>query len=160
MPIPFLISLLSIGMRPFVELTFMPLALASGSKTVFNYQANVTPPRDYKHWAALVRKLVAHWVERYGVGEVREWFFEVWNEPNLHHFWAGTRADYFKLYRYTVESIKEVDSRLRVGGPATAANEWIEEFLDFCGRQKLPSYLHGHSGFSRASSRHSGARGC
>jgi xylan 1,4-beta-xylosidase len=131
--------LLSIGMKPFVELSFMPKALASGDKTVFNYQGNVTPPRDYSQWAALISRLISHWVERYGAQEVREWFFEVWNEPNLKEFWAGTREDYFKLYRHTVEAIKEVDIELRVGGPATAANEWIEEFLDFCEKQNLPA---------------------
>src|SRR5215216_6855404 len=73
--------LLSIGVKPFVELSFMPAALASGGATVFNYEANVTPPRDYKKWATLIGKLASHWVERYGAREVREWFFEVWNEP-------------------------------------------------------------------------------
>jgi xylan 1,4-beta-xylosidase len=131
--------LLSIGMRPFVELSFMPRALASGSATVFAYQANVTPPKDLGQWGTLIRKLVSHWVERYGAAEVREWFFEVWNEPNLKEFWSGTREEYFDLYRCTVEAIKSVDAGLRVGGPATAKNEWIEEFLDFCERNHLPA---------------------
>jgi xylan 1,4-beta-xylosidase len=131
--------LLSIGMKPFVELSFMPTALASGNKTVFNYKANVTPPRDFKQWATLIHKLVSHWVERYGVAEVRQWFFEVWNEPNLESFWTGTQRDYFKLYRYAVEAIKQVDATLRVGGPATARSEWIEEFVDFCERNKIPA---------------------
>jgi xylan 1,4-beta-xylosidase len=131
--------LLSIGMKPFVELSFMPKALASGDKTVFNYEANVTPPRDYKQWAALVSRLVFHWVNRYGAREVRKWFFEVWNEPNLKEFWTGTQGDYFKLYRYTAEAIKGVDLQLRVGGPATAKNEWVEEFLDFCEKHGLPA---------------------
>lgn len=131
--------LVSIGMRPFIELSFMPVTLASGHKTVFNYRSNVTPPKDYEQWATLIRKIVSHWVERYGVEEVREWFFEVWNEPNLHHFWTGTQADYFELYRHTAEAIKGVDASLRVGGPATAANEWIAEFLDFCEKNELPA---------------------
>jgi xylan 1,4-beta-xylosidase len=131
--------LLSIGMKPFVELSFMPRALASGNTTVFHYQANVTPPRDYSQWARLIRELASHWVERYGASEVREWFFEVWNEPNLKEFWAGTQAEYFKLYRYTVEAVKSVDAQLRVGGPATAANEWVEEFLAFCETNNLPA---------------------
>ena len=131
--------LLSIGMRPFVELSFMPEALASGGQTVFNYRANVTPPRDYKQWAALVGRLTSHWVARYGAREVREWYFEVWNEPNLKEFWAGTREGYFELYRHTVEAIKEVDAELRVGGPATAKNEWVEEFLNFCEKNNLPA---------------------
>ena len=129
--------LLSIGMRPFVELSFMPTALASGVETVFHYRGNITPPRDYQQWATLISKLVSHWVERYGVSEVREWFFEVWNEPNLRAFWTGTQAEYFKLYRYTIQAIKSIDGALRVGGPATAANEWISEFLDFCEKTKL-----------------------
>ena len=103
--------LLSIGMKPFVELSFMPSALASGDKTVFHYRANVTPPKDYAQWATLIRKLVAHWVERYGLGEVRQWFFEVWNEPNLDAFGSGKQDDYFKLYRYTAEAIKSIDAR-------------------------------------------------
>lgn len=131
--------LLSIDMRPFVELSFMPTALASGSTTVFHYRGNVTPPRDYGQWAALVGKLIAHWVDRYGVREVRRWFFEVWNEPNLRAFWTGTREEYFRLYRYTVRAIKDVDADLKVGGPATAQDEWIEEFVQFCERHHLPA---------------------
>src|SRR5947209_7883503 len=131
--------LLSIGMRPFVELSFMPTALASGDDTSFHYRANVTPPRDHRAWAGLVRRLAAHWVERYGVEEVRRWYFEVWNEPNLRSFWTGTREDYFKLYRHTAAALKEVDAGLRVGGPATAKNEWLTEFLDYCARERLPS---------------------
>jgi xylan 1,4-beta-xylosidase len=130
--------LLSIGMRPFVELSFMPTALASGSKTVFHYRGNVTPPKDYNAWAALVHKLVAHWVERYGVREVSKWFFEVWNEPNLKAFWAGSMRDYFKLYRVTARAIKKVHPSLRVGGPATARDGWIDEFVEFCRAGKIP----------------------
>lgn len=130
--------LLSIGVRPFVELSFMPTALASGDKTVFHYRANVTPPRDYGEWQDLIRRLVAHWKDRYGAEEVRRWYFEVWNEPNLEAFWTGSRADYFKLYRRAAQAIKDVDSSFPVGGPATARNEWISEFLDFCEGQGVP----------------------
>ena len=129
--------LLSIGMRPFVELSFMPETLASGHITVFRYRANVTPPTNYDQWAALIQKLVAHWVDRYGAAEVRQWFFEVWNEPNLEAFWPATKDDYFKLYRYTVTAIKSVDGAIKVGGPATADNQWISAFLDFCTKNAL-----------------------
>ena len=131
--------LLSIGMKPFVELSFMPGALASGSRTVFKYKANVTPPRDYKQWATLIESFVSHCVERYGESEVSEWLFEVWNEPNLKIFWSGTQRDYFRLYRYTAEAIKKVSASLKVGGPATAKSEWIEEFVDFCERNDVPA---------------------
>ncbi len=130
--------LLSIGMKPFVELSFMPSILSSGDQTVFHYRGNVTPPKDHARWAILIRKLVAHWVERYSLEEVRQWFFEVWNEPNLTAFGSGQQSDYFELYLYTVEAIKGVDSLLKVGGPATAANAWIDDFLEFCKANDLP----------------------
>ncbi|HEY7308748.1 MAG TPA: hypothetical protein VH643_05215, partial [Gemmataceae bacterium] len=131
--------LLSIGMRPFVELSFMPAALASGNTTVFSYRGNVTPPADYRQWVELMRRLAAHWTARYGVDEVRRWYFEVWNEPNLPAFWAGTQEQYFELYRHTVLAIKDVDAAFRVGGPATAANAWLSDFLDFCVLHDLPA---------------------
>src|ERR1019366_10615498 len=81
--------LLSIGMRPFVELSFMPTTLASGDQTVFHYRANVSKPRDLAQWSVLIRELVKHWVDRYGRDEVRQWVFEVWNEPNLTSFGSG-----------------------------------------------------------------------
>ena len=131
--------LLSTGIRPFVELSFMPTALASGTRTVFNYEANITPPRDYRQWSTLIEHLVSHCVERYGRNEVAEWFFEVWNEPNLSSFWDGTQRDYFKLYRHTADTIKNIDSAFRVGGPATARSEWIEDFVKFCDRNEVPA---------------------
>lgn len=130
--------LLGIGMHPFIELSFMPTALASGRTTVFHYGANVTPPRKMRQWSALIRKLAQHWVDRYGVGEVSQWAFEVWNEPNLPAFWTGGQPDYFELYRHTVDALKRVDPALRVGGPATAENAWIEDFLGYCDRHHLP----------------------
>ncbi len=130
--------LLSIGMRPLIELSFMPETLASGHTTVFAYRANVTPPTDYALWSTLVGKLVSHWVARYGVDEVRSWLFEVWNEPNLTAFWTGGQDGYFTLYRETVTAIKNVDDALQVGGPATADNAWVPEFLAYCRSKALP----------------------
>ncbi|MGH8415016.1 MAG: GH39 family glycosyl hydrolase [Gammaproteobacteria bacterium] len=129
--------LTGIGMRPFVELSFMPSALSSGNQTVFNYRGNITPPKDYNQWSKLIDMLVRHWVSRYSIAEVRKWFFEVWNEPNLDAFWAGGQASYFELYRHTATTIKAVDPALKVGGPATANDEWIGDFMVFCRREKL-----------------------
>lgn len=130
--------LLRIGMKPFVELSFMPDDLASGSTTCFQYRGNTTPPKSYADWGALIHTLTAHLVARYGVDEVRTWFFEVWNEPNLAYFWRGTQEEYFTLYRHAAESIKSVDVKLRIGGPATAVNAWIPELKTFCQRSGTP----------------------
>jgi xylan 1,4-beta-xylosidase len=124
--------LLSIGMKPVVELSFMPRALSSGGNIVFHYQGNITPPKDQAQWGELIRRLAAHWVERYGIDEVSQWLFECWNEPNLPAFWTADQAAYFQLYRTTAQAIKAVDARLQVGGPATAGNAWLPEFRAFC----------------------------
>ncbi|MEI7503190.1 MAG: glycoside hydrolase, partial [Paludibacter sp.] len=114
--------LLEIGMKPFVELGFMPSALASGTRTVFWWKANITPPKDYNKWEDLIRNVVQHWTDRYGKEEVKSWYFEVWNEPNHPSFWTGTQEEYFKLYKYTVQAVKSVNPDYRVGGPATAGS--------------------------------------
>jgi xylan 1,4-beta-xylosidase len=124
--------LLSIGMKPVVELSFMPRTLSSGNDIVFHYQGNVTPPKNFAQWGELIRRLVAHWVDRYGIEEVSQWPFECWNEPNLKAFWTGDRDAYFELYRTTAQAIKSVDGRLQVGGPVTAGNAWLEEFKAAC----------------------------
>ena len=130
--------LLSIGIKLFVELSFMPSVLASGMQTIFYYRGNVTPPRDYEAWGELVRRLTRHLVDRYGLEEVRTWFFEVWNEPNLGGFWAGSQEDYFRLYRAAAQAVKAVDTGIRVGGPASANNAWIPEMRAFCDRESVP----------------------
>lgn len=130
--------LLSIGMRPFAELSFMPSTLASGDTTVFQFRGNVTPPKNYRSWGTLIDKLVRHWVERYGIDEVAQWNLEVWNEPNLKAFWTGGQPGYYELYRTTAQAIKNIEPRLKVGGPSSAQNAWIPEFLTWCDQQKLP----------------------
>ncbi|HLP15292.1 MAG TPA: glycoside hydrolase [Bacteroidota bacterium] len=139
--------LLSIGIKPFVELGFMPEALASGKQTIFWWKGNVTPPKDYNKWGDLIRNLTQHFTERYGADEVKTWYFEVWNEPNLSPgFWSGTQADYFKLYQYTVKAIKSVNPDYRVGGPGTAGAAWESEMIEFCTKNSLPiDFISTHS---------------
>ena len=127
-----------IGMKPFVELGFMPNALASGSKTIFWWRGNVTPPKDLAQWADFIRAFVLHERERYGDAEVRTWYFEVWNEPNLDGFWAGTQQQYFDLYAATARAIKSVSADYKVGGPATAGCGWVPEFIHFCDTNHVP----------------------
>ena len=131
-------AILNTGMKPFVELGFMPQALASGNKTVFWWKGNITPPKDYDKWGGLIHALVEHWTARYGAKEVKQWYFEVWNEPNLSFFWAGNQAEYFKLYETTVNAIKSVSPDYRIGGPATAGHGWISDMIEFAKQKHLP----------------------
>jgi xylan 1,4-beta-xylosidase len=124
-------QVLELGLRPVVELSFMPADLASDpGKTVFTYGAIISPPRDWDRWGELVSRLVEHLAGRYGMSELREnWAFEVWNEPNLEVFWSGTPQEYFRLYDISAAAVRAVDPGLRVGGPASAAAEWVGELL-------------------------------
>ena len=131
------------GIRPFLELGFMPRRLASGTQTIFYWNAQVTPPRDMEAWIKLVRATLTHFRDRYGEDEVSLWPCEIWNEPNHKGFWENAdKEKYFDLYRATVLCVKEVLPRMRVGGPAicggTGSQDWIRDFLAFCRREKLP----------------------
>lgn len=126
------------GLKPFVELSFMPGALASGTRTAFWYRGNTTPPKDMAQWSELVGALASHCVERYGMDEVLSWKFEVWNEPNLGYFWTGAKNDYFELYRTSATALKRIDKALKVGGPATAQAAWVPDFIEFCASQQVP----------------------
>lgn len=139
-------AMLAQHIRPFVELSFMPSKLASGPQTVFWWRGNITPPNDYAKWNGLIRAFVQHMEDRYGVDEVAGWYFEVWNEPDLHNgFFTGSQADYFKLYRNTAEDVKAACPRCRVGGPATAAG-WEADWLDFVGKNHVPAdFLSTHT---------------
>ncbi|MHC4871291.1 MAG: GH39 family glycosyl hydrolase [Planctomycetota bacterium] len=112
--------LLDKGIKPFVELGFCPREIASIEETCFWWKGHGSPPKDYDKWGALVESFVNNCIERYGIAEVRSWYFEVWNEPNLDFFFAGTKSQYFKLYKVSAEVIKKIDPQLRVGGPATS----------------------------------------
>ena len=135
--------LLSIGMKPFVEFGFMPGALASGREKMFWWNANVTPPKNYAKWDALITALVTHWTERYGESEVKTWRFEVWNEPNYPGFWhpptnTTPRDAYFQLYEHTARAVKSVSTNYPVGGPAGAGPVWTRELIDLCQEQHIP----------------------
>ena len=133
-------GLLVNGVRPFVELSFMPKGLASTPQQQgFWYHPYVSPPKDWNLWQDLIRSLASHLVARYGIDEVSQWYFEVWNEPNL-DFWAGEpkQETYFSLYDRTARALKSVSARIRVGGPATAQTAWVSEFIQHCVDTKAP----------------------
>jgi xylan 1,4-beta-xylosidase len=131
-------GLLDRGVRPFVELSFMPKALATGKPGVFFYGMNVTPPKSNEGWADLVKTFAAHLIDRYGINEVKDWPFEVWNEPNLGTFWEGTKQQYFDMYKASAVALKSLDRRIQVGGPSTASGEWLTEFANYCTQNNAP----------------------
>jgi xylan 1,4-beta-xylosidase len=134
-------GLLSNGVRPFVELSFMPKSLAAEQTLMPNfwYHPNISPPKDYKAWDDMIAAFAEHLIARYGIDEVSTWKFEVWNEPNI-DFWAGDPklATYFKLYDHTARALKAVSARIQVGGPATARAAWVEPFLKHVRAENVP----------------------
>ena len=134
-------GLLAQGVRPFVELSFMPRKLAAQpTEQSFWYHPIVAPPKDWNKWAAMITEFTKHLVARYGIDEVSQWYFEVWNEPNL-DFWAGNPREetYYQLYDTAARAIKGVDSRLRVGGPATAQAAWVDRFIKHVVEKNVPA---------------------
>jgi xylan 1,4-beta-xylosidase len=133
-------GLLASGVKPFVELSFMPRKLAA--KEIlhsFWYKPNVSPPRDWTNWDDLITAFIKHLIDRYGIDEIASWYFEVWNEPNI-DFWTGEpkQTTYWQLYDHTALAIKNVSPRLRVGGPATAQAAWVDAFLRHCAENNVP----------------------
>jgi len=131
-------ALLKMGIRPFVEINPMPKALASGTQTMFGYEMNVTPPKSHAEWGSFMEAFATHLIQRYGLNEVRKWYFEVWNEPNLGAFFGGDKADYFKLYATTAFALKKIDNGLRVGGPASSNGKWVTDMINFCSTNNVP----------------------
>ncbi len=127
-------DLLTRHIKPFVELGFTPEAMKTSDNKIFFWQGNTSHPIPAA-WRDLVSGFICHIEDRYGQAEVRTWFFEVWNEPNLSGFWEGADQNaYFELYDLTSNTIKAVDPKLQVGGPATAGAAWVPEFLDHVGQ--------------------------
>ena len=131
-------NVLKCGMKPFVELSFMPRAIAGGKKVGLRYRNNITMPKNMDRWCDLIEKFIRFLFERYGEAEVRTWYFEVWNEPDLPIFFKGNQKTYFKLYEATARTIKKIDPQLRVGGPSTSACRWVSEFKEFCEQNHVP----------------------
>lgn len=143
-------GLLDNGVRPIVEISFMPKKLAARQDLhPFWYKQNVSPPKDYAKWDALIRNFAQFLVDRYGIDEVARWYFEVWNEPNI-DFWSGDpkQATYFELYDHTARALKSVSPRLRVGGPATSSAHWVDDFIAYVTQEKIPVDFVSTHGYS------------
>lgn len=132
-------NVLAAGMKPFVELGFMPKDLAGGDdQCVFFYKGNISMPADMDAWKQYIIDFIHYLQHRYGEEEVRTWYFEVWNEPDLSAFFHNTQQDYFKLYEATARAVKEADPLIRVGGPATSGSKWVAAFVRYCQENEVP----------------------
>ena len=144
-------ALLAMHIRPFVEISFMPSALASGNQTIFWWRANVTPPKSYDNWDGLIKDLTEHWTERYGADEVKQWYFEVWNEADYKAFFGPRdpnrrRGEYFDLYAHTARDVKSVNPEYRVGGPAGSSTDWVLPLIEFGRSNNVPlDFISFHS---------------
>lgn len=136
-------SYMALGIRPFIELGFMPERMASGTQTIFYWKGNTTPPADDQKWADMIKATLRHLAERYGEAEVSQWPCEVWNEPNLPGFWEhADKEKYLHLYEVSVKAVKAVLPEMKVGGPAicggSGSQDWIRDLLTFCRERQLP----------------------
>jgi xylan 1,4-beta-xylosidase len=144
--------LLSSGLKPFLELSFLPRQLAGdGSTSVFYKKSWVGSPKDLSKWNQLIHQFVTHYIRRYGINEVRQWYFEVWNEPDIHIFWPESYEKYGELFISTFQTIKTIDPKLRVGGPGVLSltliqSDWLTRFLqDVCRQNVRPDFISFHS---------------
>lgn len=148
------------GLKPFLELGFMPEKMASGTQTIFYWKGNTTPPADHQKWAELIKATLRHLADRYGEDEVSTWPCEVWNEPNLPGFWEhADESKYHELYAASVKAVKEVLPKMRVGGPAvcggSTTTDWIRNFLTYCRDNQLPvDFLTRHAYMGETPERH------
>lgn len=134
-------TILGCGLLPFFELSFCPAALKSSDAVLCHYKANTSMPNSLEQWETLVCTVTKHCVERYGLECVENWYFEVWNEPDLPFFEPRSTAEYFKLYDAAVCGVKSVSKKLRVGGPATSKCAWIDEFIGhICAKSNPTDY--------------------
>lgn len=137
-------SYLQRGVRPYVQIGFMPRALSTRPEPYrhdwrpgFSYNRIYTgwayPPKDYEKWAELVYQWVKHCLEKYGPGEVAQWYWQTWNEANI-GYWRGTPEEFHKLHDYAIDAVRRAFPAARVGGPDTAGDggPWMRRFLDHC----------------------------
>lgn len=130
-------AMLARGIKPFIELGFTPGVMKTSNLTIFFWKGNTSHPQPGP-WSALIDAFARHLIQRYGIDEVRTWPFEVWNEPNLDGFWEGAdQKAYFELYANTARTLKKVDPKLQVGGPATAGAAWVPELLAYAKKEGL-----------------------
>eukprot|EP01084_Bolivina_argentea_P107343 191920_1 len=146
--------IVSLNMTPYIEISFCPEVFASDPQcTTEHYKGIISPPKDWNVWYDFIKQWTQHLVSRYGIDEILKWKFEVWNEPNVGHFYtneqckpANVNGYTLYLYNYTMSAIKSVDKRISVGGPATGGLTWITDFLTLVENNSFSlDFLSSHS---------------
>lgn len=145
--------LLSINMKPFMELSFMPKDLAlDPSRTMFFIPSVISLPKSMDKWNYAIENLIKHFISRYGLNEVESWPFFLWNEPDLTKmFGFENRYDFFDFYKETYNTIKKVSSLISFGSSPVfsytlaGSNDWIDTFMDYCKLNDcLPDFINMH----------------
>ena len=145
--------MLSVGLRPLCQLSFMPIALASDpSRMIDMYHYNTSPPKDMSKWVALVDALVRHFVQRYGLSEVEQWLFCVWNEPDetAKEFSWDNKELFFEFYRQTFLAVKAISPNFIFGTPSLLISikyekGWAKDFFQYCHTNDCsPDFLNLH----------------
>ena len=130
----------TINLRPFFDFTFVPKELSSSESSVFWYKGNISMPKDLNQWLRMIDSFIGHCINRYGIEEVRQWYFEIWNEPD--YLWTGTQEEFFKFYKKTVETVLKKDKYLKIAGPSIMhkmdfTGEWLSNFINFINHNNL-----------------------
>jgi xylan 1,4-beta-xylosidase len=129
--------LVSVGLKPLVQFSFMPQTLASDkSENLFFSPVNISMPNDMGKWEKLIKAVTEHFIQRYGLEAVKKWLFCVWNEPNLFLWNPYGHDSFFRLYKSTYRVVKRINSGLMFGMPSLAyspgTREWVKIFFDMC----------------------------
>ncbi|MEZ0537056.1 helix-turn-helix domain-containing protein [Caldicellulosiruptoraceae bacterium PP1] len=130
--------ILSIGLKPFIELGFMPSKLAKTNNTIFYRKSIISMPYDINKWNLLIKEFINHLIFMYGKKEIEKWYFEVWNEADFTNlFWFDKEEDYFILYKNTYDTLKSISKDLKVGGSSFVRIDdenftWVRDFIKYC----------------------------
>eukprot|EP01084_Bolivina_argentea_P276706 472204_1 len=135
--------IISIGMKPLVELDFMPSTFVSNPEqhiaTYYNYPVYGGPPKNHTQWFYFIKDFIQHLVDRYGAENISQWKFDAWNEPNLGNNWQNENLTSFEItWNYTALAVKSVNKSFRIGSPGTTGLGWIPEFPQWCKDNNIP----------------------
>ncbi|SDW08909.1 xylan 1,4-beta-xylosidase [Marinococcus luteus] len=129
------------NIKPFLEIGFMPKKLANSSHTIFEGKATVSPPKSMERWLDLLESFIRHLFNRYGSEEVKSWYFEFWNEPEVDYFWPGSKEKFFSFYAQSYQRIKAIDPELCVGGFGTVGfggnSSWLNDFHEYAVKENV-----------------------